>query len=128
MMMTFDADIFEEDDSVLEDYRNRLRENSRLRDVIPDKSGTFEVTTELQEETRAWTFRSYVTLNGKSLDAVLFPPQQHSFGKTDTDDEVPLAVVNQAAQAHLEQKQQLQELLNRRRKKRQARLKRWALG
>jgi hypothetical protein len=102
---------FDDDCAAVEEVCCVLQERHIKREVFPQKEITYVVVTKLQRKPDGWEFCSTVTRNGSPADTISFPAGRGSLRIEVSEDKPPKTLVRQAAQAHLEQCQQVQKQL-----------------
>ena len=93
--------------------QEKLLQDLQLTQTFPPHDGkSFIVTTALDKNYRGWSFRAYVTLNGKETDTLEYPKLNPEGGFDPQKDDIPPeSFVNKVIQKHHAKCQLVQELL-----------------
>ncbi len=103
MKTPFDEEFF--DDAGKEEAPDKifqaLKEQHHTHESIEFDDRFFEIVTTLEQKTRSWAYTSSIRLDGQQLEELNLPPHRGSERTTDSEEEVPAALIHRAAEAHL---------------------------
>ncbi len=125
MKTPFDEEFF--DDAGKEEAPDKifqaLKEQHHTHESIEFDDRFFEIVTTLEQKTRSWAYTSSIRLDGQQLEELNFPPHRGSERTTDSEEEVPAALIYRAAEAHLLQCANVRHLIETEGRKKRRKLK-----
>ena len=112
MTETGESSIFDEEDAqnkLFQEQFNLLKEKRELCNDFHEQGEPYQVVTRIDSKPRRWKFVSYITLNDKNADELVFPSQSSQTDRNqDSKESPPQKFIKQAVQAHLAQCQVVQ--------------------